>query len=566
MLNPNYSNATTNGSGWADNSDIGGLGNGSLNFPHQSILQSQYDFGNAKSAVDANGAMSIEIRKVYLGLTRPQANQVRRTYDITLDGQAERAIQNTIGQYGRDAFQPVHLGKLLAGEGKFMQHSGRPDADVGIENGWDIERFRFTMVVDVYRNGTFQRTEFISGYTDYNGVTNMGMISSVTVDPQMTFTINHVTEARARNMDAQGRPVPLIGSSNAVVRNMDFQGMGNSMNNLYLTRPSDVLRCVDKVDVYKGMERTAAIGDLSAMPYQDLDSMLTNMPMMSADTNLLLPTFASRTLTGLLENSLNKFDPMNMDGQGNGSMASMNIADTPFGNSGFIHVMNRALANGVATTATFTFGDLIRMDSTIDDRTDVFGRAYETGAISIPDGRNVASLGTTEMIAVHATSIVQTTLALMSMAGVATLAYSATNMDTGDTEITLQACDGLDVDGQLFMRLERMKTRLKLECFSAVARQGAMYEVEVFADAFNDVFIKLTWENVRRDYVIPAFASSSLAPVVTKDLGNLVGMAEAIHDVVDTCKNMIAPGAGGESNIAVQGNGGQVFAGLAGNY
>lgn len=565
-MNNNFDNSR---SSFADNSDIGGFGNNGLNFSNQGILQNTYDFGSAVTENNSNSAMSIEIRKVYLGKTRPQSNQDRRTYDITLNGSSERAIENSLDRYREQAFNTENMGKLLSGDGSFISLSGIPDAPVDIENGWDAQRFRFTMVVDVYRNARFQRTEFVSGYTNHDGVTNMGMISSVTVDPNMVFTINHVTEARARNMDANGRPLPMIAQSNSVVRNNGFKGVGsNRADDLFLTRPSDVLRAVDKIEVYNGMQRAGAIGDTVGTHYQDLDSMLTTVPMMSADTNLLLPTFASRTLTGLLQNSLNKFDPMNMDGSGNGSLASLRVGDNPFTNSGFIHVMNRALGNGVSTTATFTFMDLIRMDSTIDDRTDVFGVAYETGSISIPDGRSVDYLGEVGWTPVHATSIVQTTLALMSLSGVATLAYSATNMNTGNIEVTLQACDGLDVDGMLYQRLEVLKGRLIFECLSAVAKDGAMFEVEVFADAFNDAFIQLTWEGVRRNYVIPSFASSSLAPVVTKDLGRLVGMAEAINDVVTTCKEMISPSSGNNSqfDISVQGSGEKRYGGLAGDF
>lgn len=566
MFNNNFGNLS--GNSFADNSDIGGLGsNNQLNFSNQNLLQSKYEFGAAPLSNDSRDAISIEVRKVYLGATRPQAQQQRRTYDVTLTGTGQAAIENAVDRYGLEAFAPNRIGDMLAKGANFISHSGTPDDKVDIDNGWESSRFRFTMVVDVFRAGQFQRTEFISGYTNHDGVTNMGM-TSVHVDPNMVFTINHVTEARARHMDAYGRPVPMISRSNAVVRNSNFIGMGHNGNNQYLTRPSDVLRAVDKVQIYQGMEKAAGLGDTMAPQYQDLDSMLTHVPMMSADTNLLIPTFSSRTFKGLLDHSLNKFDPMNMDGQGSGSMAAMNMQDTAFTSSGLVHVMNRIRANGVGTTAQFTYGDLIYLDPTIDARTDVFGMAYTEGAISIPDGRSVAAIGDAEKIAVHATSIAQTTLALMSLAGVATLAYTATNMETGDIEVTLQACDGLDTDGMLANRLENLKMRLKSECLNIVAVEGAQFTVDVFCDAFNDAFIKLYWEGVSRDYVIPSYASSSLAPIVTKDLGRLVGMAEAIDQVVDVCKRIVSPNGGNETqyDLTVRGNGEQRYAGLAGDF
>lgn len=554
------------------NNDFGGFGSldnagsfGGFN-SLQNTLQG-YNFGQAHATSDASAAMTIEIRKIYLGLTRPQSAQHRRSYDVVVDGKGMGALQEGVERFGVNAFDPAHISGVMAGGADFIRPSGTADAAVNIDNGWDSERYRFTMVVDCYRNGRFAKTEFISGYTDHPGVMNAGLISSVAIDPQMVFTINHVTEARQRQMDAGGAPVPLVSRANAVVRNPSFVGLGNSGNNMYMTRPSDVLRAVDKVQLYQGMQQASNFGDsVGIQTYQDLDSMLTHVPMCSADTNLLIPTFASRTLKGLYENSLTEFDPMNVDGMGAGSLAGQRVQDTVFSSSGFVHVMNRRLANSVTTTAQFTYGDLLRLDPTVDDRADVFGRSYETGAIAIPDGRSVASLGETTTIAIHATSIVQTTLALMSLSGVATLAYNANNMRTGQTEVTIQACDGIDSDGMLFQRLEVLKNRLAMECLSIMSQNDEYtFELDVFADAFNDVFIQLTWDGEHSAYVVPAFASSSLAPVVTNDLNRLVGMAEAIDQVIDTCKTIIHPGSHADNSIFAAGNG-ERRGGLAGDY
>lgn len=542
-----------------------GLSNGFTD--NVSMIQKNYDFGMPSIDTDLKGAITIEIRKVYLGLTRPQGEQHRRSYDVMLDGNGLRNIENEVERNGVEAFNPLNMSKLMATT-SLIKHSGTADAQIGIDNGWREDRFRFTMVVDVFRNGRFNRTEFISGHTDHAGVSNAGLISTVAIDPNMVFTINHVTEARQRQLDNMGNPVALVSRSNGVVRNNAFGGLSNLNQSLYMTRPSDVLRAVDKVALYSGMQQAQAMGDAPPITYQDLDSVLTGIPMMAADTTMLLPTFASRTLKGLYENSLTEFDPMNMDGMGSGSMASQRVQDTAFSVSGFVHVMNRKLANSVTNTAQFRYADLLMLDPTIDDRADVFGRSYESGAVVIPHGTDVHSLGSAETIALHATSISQSVLALMSMAGVATLAFNANNMKTGQTELTFQACDGMDHDGMLSQRLENLRTRMVLECLNIVTMNDEYtFELDVFADAFNDVYVQLVWDGIRRDYVIPAFASSSLAPIVTNDLNRLTGMAEAISSVVETCKQLINPGAHNSSNSnIIVGDGNTRYAGLAGDY
>lgn len=547
---------------------FGSLDTGLGQVSQPSLIQQTYDFGMPHASIEPQGAIHIEIRKLYLGLTRPQANQFRRSYDVMVDGHGLGVITEEVQARGAAAFDPANMSSMMSKGAKFIQHSGTVDGAANIDNGWDTERFRFTMVVDVFRNGKFNKTEFVSGFTDEAAATSMGM-TNVHINPQMVFVINHVTEARMRRMDGYGQPIPMISRSNAVVRNQSFGGLSGLGENLYLTRPSDVLKAVDKVQLYAGMQAAASFGEPNAMTYQDLDSLLTHVPMMAADQNLLVPTFTSRMLSGLYQNSLNQFDPMNMDNTGSGDLASQRIQDTPFSNSGFIHVMNRKLANGVATTAQFSYADLMMLDPTIDDRADVFGRAYEQGAIIIPDGRNAECIGSAYTISLHATAIAQTTLALMSMSGVATLAYNANN-HSGITEMTIQACDGMDNDGALFQRLEVLKNRLVLECLNIVSTNDEVpFEVDVFADAFNDVYIQLVWDGDRKDYVIPAFASSALAPIVTNDLTRLSGMAQGIDQVVDACKAILNPGSLTEHTdfaTAVQGDGSGRIGGLAGDY
>jgi hypothetical protein len=547
-----------------------GGGDGFGGQPQQSILQQTYDFGLPSAKTDQAGAHSIIVRKLYLGLTRPQNQQHRRSFDVVLDGTGHQAIQEEVDRYGQKAFDPTNISKLMAKGADFIRYSGTPEADVGIDNGWETERFRFSMWVDVYRNGVFQRTEFISGYTDEASVLNAGMISSVSVNPEMVFTINHVTEARFRQMDSMGNPLTMVSRAHSVVRNQSFNGLGAFNQQMYLTRPSDVLRAVDKVDMYRGMQEAAGMGVAAAMTYQDLDSTLTNVPVLSGDTNQLIPTFMSRTMSSLYQNSLSTFDPMNMDNTSAGSLASERIKDTPFSNSGFVHVINRRSGNGTNTTAQFTYGELLRLDPTIDDRTDVFGKSYETGVISIPNGNSfgIDTMGEAIPAAIHATAVAQTTLALMSMSGIATLAYHASNSQTGIPEVVFQACDGMDQDGLLGHRLEALKGRLIIECLNLLCVHQETFEIDVFADAFNDVYIQIYHDGVRRNYVVPAFASSSFAPVVTEKLDNLVGMAEAIHDVVDTCKQILNPGLhkSNDLSMAVIGNGDTRIGGLAGDY
>lgn len=532
----------------------------------QGLIEQPYDFGLPNKDSPTAGAQTMQIRKLYMGLTRPQQIQHRRTYDVYLDGVGHNALSEKIDRYGQDAFTQANLSSVMA-SADIIKPSGSAEASVGIEGGWDKDRYTFMLVADIFRNGKFQRTEFISGYTDYAGAMNTDLISTVSIDPDMVFTINHISEANMRQQDQMGRPIPMISQTNSVLTNPDYTSFSNNKEDLYMMRPSDILRSVDKVDMHRGMLETSRTAGMTGMSYRDLDSTLTQMPMMSNDTSSLIPTFTGRILNGLYATKLEPFDPLNMDQSGTGAVASQRIADVPFSKNGFVFIMQRMTGNGVQTTSRFTFNDLLRLDASIDDRTAVFGRSYESGQISFPDGRNCAVMGAAETVAVHATMISHSTLALMAMAGITTIGFNANN-HSGRTEITWQAVEGMDYDGKLAMRMEAFRARLQQECLAIVSKDDEItYQVDVFASALNDVFIQFRWDGDYREYVFPAFASAVTLPIVTKDLSRLTDLAQSVDDIVGmlATKQQDYTNTHGSSMFA-SGNGDSRVGGLSGDY
>ncbi|HMZ32250.1 MAG TPA: hypothetical protein PLY13_07080, partial [Methanoregulaceae archaeon] len=84
------------------------------------------------------------IRKIYLGLTRPQNQQHRRSYDVVVDGKGMGALQEGVERFGVNAFDPAHISGVMADGANFIRPSGTADAAVSIDNGWDSDRYRFT--------------------------------------------------------------------------------------------------------------------------------------------------------------------------------------------------------------------------------------------------------------------------------------------------------------------------------------------------------------------------------------------------------------------------------------
>lgn len=530
-----------------------------LNFDN-SLQENYSDFGAPNANVDALGAMVVQIRKLYLGETRPQSNQFRRNYNSFMTGENFNSLTNKIAEDPQAAMNPLGLANIFSETAPIISYSSTAERPVDVVNGWETPRYRFTMVVDVYANRRYLRTEFVSGYTDYQGINNPQMENSFSIDRELVFHINQVTEASSRFTDANGSPVPMVAGSSQVITNSNYTGIASPTQMIGM-RPQDVVKAVSKLDWYRGFNATEEMG-MGIAGMRDLDVTMGAMPIMSTADNALAPTFASRMISQLHLSSLKPNDVMNVDNTPPNKIAAVRLQETAFTSRSFIHVMQRLTNNGVASTGSFTMSDLLSMDPTVDDRAVIFGQTFNGGdsGVCVPDGSAVTSIGTVSQCAVAATCIANSVIQLMNKSGVTVLGLHLDNY-SGIDDGVVQAASGMDYDGQLFQRLEMIKTRMIIEAVPLIKPNiESSYDVTILADSFNDVFVEVTIDGNYDQFLIPAFASSSFSPVVTNDMGNLTGMAENIDTLVSAINSTIS-----DKSVIVNQHG-NLFSGVGGGH
>lgn len=523
---------------------------------------SDLNFGDAPMAPTGTGLQTVSIRKVFLTMTRRHNDQWRRNYEVTATGQTMNSIADAVAQQGGRGLSNESLSSLMADQAvtgpALFSYMGTPEANVGIENGWNEQRFRFVIVADVYMNGKYRKTEFISGYTDEPAIVNAQMENSRAIDPNMQFVINNVTYAGVRRGHTpQGyTDFTQISSTNAVVRNENWSLSGNG--GLWVMRPEDVLGTVDKLTLIDGIAQAAEFGEVPT--FGDLDTTLTGMPKMSARAADMITTYTSRMVNGMIESRLGEADIMNEDAVGTGTLAASKMRENLFSRGAFVFALGQKTASNTVSTATFTYGDLMRMDPTVDSRVSVFTKAYDTTpGLQVPDGSSVANIADASQHCVAATMIANSIMSLMSQAGITLMVYDAGNENLGQYSI-VPAFDGMDSDGMLANRVETLKNRMETEVLNILSLAGNLsYKVHVVADVFNDVFVQLRLDGEEGDYVVPAFASSHMAPVVTNDQSRLTDFARSMQDVVDNCLNVSTHDSG--SQFAMPNAGGAFGAG-----
>lgn len=540
-----------------DNTPLGGL--------FDNVGSDDLEFGLPDMKNDQQG-LSISIRKVYLGDTRRQAQQHRRNFNAFVDGETYDSIQEAVARRPDTLINPEAFSEFLTENSPIIRYNSTTEGKVNIANGWDTPRFRFTLVVDVYRGGHYQRTEFVSGYTDYDGVNNRALANSVTIDPHLLFTINQVTYAGSMRTNVGGAEIPLITESHQVLRHSGFRGINGPQ--LMTMRPTDMVGAYRRLPIYKGFSRAEELGaEDDATSYRDITNAIGGRPVMSRSDNLLIPTFTTRVVRALTQGNTDMNDGINPDEpyglpHASRKMVADRIQEAVYSGSNFVHVVNRKLGNGITNTGEFTFGDLLMLDPTVDDRTLVFGLTFDRSqdGLYIPDGSEVDDIGQATNCAIAATALSNSLVQLMSKAGVQMISIHIDNL-TGIDEAIVQACVGMDYDHQLASRLEMLKHRMITEAIPVIKPDPlSIYEVDILADAFNDVFIEIRLDGERDQFLIPAYASSSFAPILTEDRGTIIGMAEAIDRVVDACESV-----GATNNTGILDSMGNPFGGFSEN-
>lgn len=509
---------------------------------------------------------SVSIRKVFLTMTRRQNNQWRRNYEITATGTTMTAIADAVAQNAGQGIRNETISSLMADQAmtgpSLFSYMGSPEASVSIENGWDEHRFRFVIVADVFLNGKYRKTEFISGYTDEPAIVNAGMENSRAINPGMLFVINNITDAGVKHQHSKtgSRSFTAITSTSAVVRDNGYSLSNNS--SLWVLRPEDVLGTIDKLPLLDGIAQAAEFGETPT--HADLDTQLTGIPKMSARSSDMLTTYTSRLINGAVSARLGTNDLMNEDGVQFGELAASRNRDLLFSRGAFAFALNSKVGTNTVTTATFTYGDLLRLDPTVDSRVSVFMKAYDsTPGLMVPDGNSVADIADASPHCVAATMIANSLMSLMSQAGITLMVYQASNEELGAHSF-VPAFDGLDSDGLLANRVETLKHRMQTEVIDIMSMNGQLpYTVHVIADVYNDVFVQLRLDNEDRHYVVPAFASSHMAPTVTNDQTRLTDFARSMNDLVDNCVNRAEPAD--NASVFAGGNAGTGKFGV-GNY
>ena len=358
----------------------------------------------------------IIIKELSLSEVPPVRDQYSRPYVLDYDHHSVRCISESLAE------EPDHISASLFATPEtniFVPSDDRAEV-ADITNGWDCKRFRFIAIIGV-ENSLARQGDLdiiIQGYTDEMGVTRDGN----SLNPSMVFTVNsmiHVSygvDINPRTGQRETRPL-IIDNSHLLC-----EPGGTIFNDSkHLIRPVDVCSYGKNQMLYD-----VEGDDGFDAPIVDPSSVVLGSPSKSDRSNAASSQYAAKLFSGMVKDmTKNGFN----EAARFGNMKQMpDIAEKSSSYDPFLvaiqHVTNRAISN------SFTYRELLKLDTTIDDRVKV-GFYSDAAKRQRRDYKETSTWGGQDRNTILATTIGHSLCSVMSQLGIRYCRLFATNNTPG---------------------------------------------------------------------------------------------------------------------------------------
>jgi hypothetical protein len=424
---------------------------------------------------------------------------------------------------------------VACASGNFIQPSAKHGGTVNIAGGWAEQRASFVIHLVAHIVGMGPQQYVVTGYTD-----GMGLSSSGYIAPEMMLYVNAIYETRTIQevtpFGMQSRTV--LSNASQVLANHNFNGNIDTQVQMRM-RPQDVIGAINVQHVPELASGAVEVIDLRAST--------TTTPVKSNFNHANPNNYLSSILGGLISGEAmarqqNRHQEMY-------DLAASSVADQAITRDPFLRTM--ASVRGVGSTNSFQFRDLIDLDANVlsDHVTKVVWRdKVERLTMGLP-GEDFHSAGQTQYWyngdrpTQIATMIANSMPGMMANLMISSISLHATNSGPGGIPFMMHSgvdslIPGIDVSSQA----EILKEQFRIHLINDISYNNAKtYNIHVTAHLMGEIWISLHVEGFDAvDFVMPAYANSLMAPVVTRSRQNLTNLALQFSEL----KNELIPASG----------------------
>jgi hypothetical protein len=418
----------------------------------------------------------------------------------------------------------VNAAALSGFAGSVIKPATTPVGNISIPNGWDVRRMRFMMEIEVNAGNGSGLKQILTGYTDYDGVSNGGH-----VDPNMKLYINNSmtfrTVTEVGPMGTYTRCM-LNDTSQILIPPTGFHNLGNP-NVAVSMRPEDVMMSM-------------MVNSLGDNDVNDLRQTFLGGLKKSARGNSVAPAYMSRMIQGL-HAAQNETDPFTGEVKDMYAKARDNVRDPILS---YDQTLSRfTMETAYQDNASVSYAELCRLFPETD-------HIAQITRLSRPEQQASMSRGSTEYWHVSTPeAVMATTLAS---------AIPAIMMELMLTKITVMASNDT-LDGQFHVRVEdvasftegvdlgpfvmRFIDRLKLEVLRDLCSNNSItFNIAMKANVIGDSLIKISFNcGPTVDFMMPSFCDALCTPVITAHQTDLRTIAHDIEALYGAGATMQAP-------------------------
>lgn len=403
-----------------------------------------------------------------------------------------------------------------------------------VDNTWvDTRKYIFILeVTEINKISGTTYNHYITGFTDYNGITNSGV-----GDPEMMHSINSVITTIIMNLRNN---LGVVERTERIYSIYDVLS-NNNLDELYTQRPTDIFSSISANDIAINM--SGGWGESEALSVYNPSGTLSRYgknTSTSMKDNLIPSMFLLKTLnTGLMNNQSRELNFGNFDVHEVSSSTVM-VPEFSLSNNSFIKTLTTLSGNPI-TSSFFRMRDLFAMDNTISDR---FNLVNLNKNYLLNDGPSVGEYWHgQDPVTVKAYSLIESSVALAIKHGFNKLTFFASNTTnpTGVTDVYVTEFHSIInlPQSQLFGLLDLFKGRFLTNIYIPESNGGVLpLDMEMHVDIYGTTKIMLSYAGYSPTwYTAPSIASSRFSPVLTSSNEAVSHLSHSMSTIMQSISN-----------------------------
>lgn len=463
----------------------------------------------------------VRVTQLLLAETGTYDPQFTRPYECHVSGD----ILNTLGEVVEQ-----NKGVTAAALAPFASEIVRPSANiqgqVNVVNGWNNRRMRFLMRVETEdRMAGMTTVELVVGYTDHVGV----IYHSSAIDPKMHFYVNSVINIRTiRHNTPSGLIMrSQVAESSQLLYDPNWSTIYAGNAN-YRLRPTDVVAAIQRTHLDYNED------------FLDARTVVTNAPEKSRRTNNVSSNYVANILTTYAQQRQNDVElggaPVDIYTNTRGALTENSVA-----RDAFLNAMSSVLGMGIPPTS-FTYGHLMRLDPTVDQRAAIIQPGTTQMVGGIPETHTAGTAqhwGGSDRTTVIAATLAHSIPAVMMECAITGASFFVTNRTLdGSIVLNYQMVHSFN-EGENVELSERLRIRLCNEVFRDISVDNQRdFAIQVFCDLVGESRFEISiCGEPAVPYVVPTFCDSLFAPVLTNNDQGAVKLASNFETMFDELFN-----------------------------